>query len=262
MKIRRLAVFLFLACAAAQIHAEYSRWTLFGGLNLVWNSDGDGITVIPGMLDNGDPGGLTSAPSPIAPFFGGEYRYPLKTRDLFFSPSLSFYSLQYLWDNDRPLPAEIENRTAYVPSIFMDFPFLWSREYGRFLLSAGGGPGILARYGFLDSGVDPEEKNPGDEYNAGDQVKHINAFFWDSARWLYPSIQAGAKYRLETGWGGGFTLRIAYPLANFWSTPTVPLYDSIMYMLSVTITPPARTVAPAAAAEPVTDPQTGTTPSP
>lgn len=240
MKARLTAALILFSLLGAPLAAEYAPFTLFGGLNLVWNSDGEGVTDIPGMEEDGNPGGLESAPSPLAVFFGGEYRFPLPRFKLTLAPSFSIYSLQYLWANDRPLPAEIENRTAYVPCLLLDLPVLWTRESGRFLLSAGGGFGILARYGFLDSGVASDEINPGELYTAGEQVKKINAYFWDSGRWFYPSLQVGARYRLETGWGGGFTLRVSYPLANLWSSPSVPLEDSVMYLLAVTITPPAK----------------------
>lgn len=264
MNTRRLATVLFLVLTAAQARAEYSPWTLFGGLNLIWNADGEGVTVIPGMQDDGNPGGLASAPSPIAVFFGGEYRHTLPVLGLSIAPSLSIYSAQYLWANDRPLPAEIENRTSYVPALLFDLPVLWTHESGRFLYSLGAGPGFLARYGFLESGVSADEINDGDAYTAGEQVKRINEYFWASGRWFYPGIQMGVRYQLETGWGGGFSLRVAYPLANLWSTPAVPAQDSVMYLLAVTITPPVKIVLPSepAGEDTVTVPPLDSTPSP
>lgn len=264
MKIRFLATVLVLSLIAVQAWAEYSPWTLYGGLNLIWNSDGEGVSVIPGMQDEGNPGGLASAPSPIAVFFGGEYRYRLPVNGLSLAPSLSAYSVQYLWANARPLPAEIENRTSYVPSLLFDMPVLWTYEAGRFLYSVGAGPGFLARYGFLDSGVAPDEINAGEDYTAGEQVKLINDYFWASGRWFYPGVQLGVRYKLETGWGGGFSLRLAYPAANLWSTPSVPGEDSVMYLLAVTITPPVKIVLPkdSTGEETVTALPNGSTPSP
>lgn len=244
MNKRRIAAIICLTVLMTPISAEYAPWTLFGGLNLVWNTDGEGVTSIPPMQDNGDPGGLSSAPPPIAVFFGGEYRYRLPYFGLILAPSFSIYALQYLWANDRPLPAEIENRTAYVPSLLLDVPVLWTKESGRFLYSAGGGLGFLARFGFLESGVDADEINPGEDYPAGEQVQKINDYFWASARWLYPTMQFGVRYELETGWGGGFTLRLAYPIANAWSQPSVPAEDSLMVLFAVTITPPAVITLP------------------
>ena len=219
------------------LSAEYSPWSLFGGLNFIYNSDGDGVTVIPGMQSNGNPGGLSSAPSPLCGFVGAEYRLPVAPA-IDFAPSASIYAVQYLWANNRALPAEIENRTAYVPSLFLDFSFLYHIEKDRFLFSFGGGPAILVRAAFLESGVPSSAKNDGESLNAGKQVEAINGYFWESGRWLYPTLQAGVRYKLETGWGGGFVLRAGIPIYNAWAQPGVPFGDSLMLLLALTITPP------------------------
>jgi hypothetical protein len=216
---------------------EYSRWSGFGGLNMIYNSDGDGAVSIPGMQADGNPGGLLSAPSPLCGILGAEYRYPFRP-SIDFAPSASLFVTRYLWGNDRALPAEIENRTAYVPSILLDASFLYHFEKNRFLFSFGGGPGILVRAGFLESGVSSSAQNPGEELDAGDQVDAINGYFWESLRWFYPMLQAGVRYRLDTGWGGGFVLRAGIPIFNAWSKPTVPFADSIMIIAALTITPP------------------------
>jgi len=222
---------------AAGFGAEYSPWTFFGGLNLIYNSDGEGVSVIPGMQPNGDPGGLSSAPSPLLGFAGAAYRYPV-TPTMDFSPSASLYTVQYLWAEERALPAEIENRTAFVPSLLLDFSFLYHIEKDRFLYTFGGGPAILARVAFLESDVPADTINPGETLNAGDQVKAINGYFWGSARWLYPMLQGGIRYKLETGWGAGLTVRAGIPFFNVWSQPKVPFADSFMLLAALTITPP------------------------
>lgn len=237
-----------LVLAPAMLAAEYSDWSFFGGLNFIYNSDGAGVTSVPGMQSNGDPGGLSSAPSPLTGFLGAEYRYQIpytfggtKPIPLYFAPSATIYTVDYLWAAGRPLPAEIENRTSYVISLLLDMPVLYTIEKGRFLYSFGGGPAFLARYGFLDSGVSANEKSyEGEEYTAGEQVKKINSYFWGAARWLYPTVQAGVRYKLDTGWGGGLTLRVGIPVSNLWSTPKVTFADSIMIMAALVITPPDR----------------------
>ena len=236
-----IAIALMLSLAPSTLWAEYSKLSFFGGFNLIYNSDGEGVKNVPGMLSGGNPGGLASAPSPLATFLGTEYRQPLPLPvKIDFSPSLSLYGVQYLWGNDRPLPAEIENRTSYVGSLFLDLPFLYQYNLNRFTISAGAGPGILARYGFLESGVPSNAINPGETLNAGEQVKAINEYFWQSGRWFYPTLQTGVRYQLDTGWGAGLTLRVAFPMANLWSTPTVPFVDSMMFIAALVITPPVR----------------------
>jgi len=250
-----IAIALILILAPSTLWAEYSKLSFFGGLNLIYNTDGEGVTVVPVARTKGNPGGLSSAPSPLATFLGVEYRYPLPIqRPIDFAPSVSIYGVQYSWgnENDRPLPTEVENRTSYVGSLFLDMPFLYHIEQNRFMFSFGAGPGILARCGFLEFGVPSDAKAFKDEtLNAGQQVKAINEYFWQSGRWFYPTLQGGVRYQLATGWGAGLTLRLALPMANLWSTPKVPFNDSMMIIAALVITPPVR--KPAAATTPPTD---------
>ncbi len=219
----------------------YSPWSFFGGLNLLVNSNGAGVTFV-GINPDGSTGGLSSAPSPIAGFVGAEYRYPLK-KDVLIAPSVSLYGLRYLWADDRALPAEIENRTAFVPTLLIDCPFLYRIEKGRLLYSFGGGPGILLRWGFLESGVGEDEKSYSEDMAAGEQVKEINKYLWGSARWFYPVLEGNIRYRLDNGWGAGCTARIGIPIFNLWSKPSVPFQDSMMIMAALVITPPAKKMA-------------------
>lgn len=242
-----LLIVTFLAITLQVTTAEYSPWSFFGGLNLIYNSDDEGVTTIRGMQPGGIPGGLTSAPSPLPPFFGAEYRWQIPYTfgrtdplPLFLAPSASLYGVKYLWGNDRPLPAEVENRTSSVFSLLLDVPVVYVIENNRMQYSFGAGLSLLARCGFLESGVSSDEIITGDTLDAGEQVKAINKYFWGSARWLYPTVQTGVRYKLETGWGAGATFRLGIPLFNLWSKPSVPFYDSMMFMFAVVITPPSH----------------------
>lgn len=218
--------------------ALYSPWSFFGGLNYIYNSDGDGVSQVPGMQPGGSPGGLESAPSQLVGVLGFEYRLPVWKPGVYFSPSASIFMLSYLWANDQALPAEIENRTAFVPAILLDASFIYTIEKDRFLFSFGGGPGIIARYGFLESGVSENEKSFDSDIPAGEQVEKVNSYLWSSLRWLYPMIQGGVRYRLTNGWGAGANLRIGIPVFNLWSKPEVSIADSLMILFALTITPP------------------------
>lgn len=220
------------------IYAEYSAWSIMAGLNFIWNSDGSGNPDIEGMHDDGTPGGLNSAPHPIAAYLGTEFRFKISPL-ITFAPSASLYAVQYRFE-ERPLPTEIEHRTAYVPSIFLDLPFIVPFSKKNLDWYVGGGPSILIRWAFLESGVPSGAINTDETLSAGEQVDKINQYNWRSLRWMYPTFQTGIRYRLETGWGAGFSLRIGLPLFNAWSKPSVPFFDSTMILLGLTITPPVR----------------------
>jgi hypothetical protein len=233
---------VFLAILTATANAEYSPWSFGGGLNLIYNSDNTNL-----VASGSDPGGYTSAPSPIAGYIEVEYRYPL-SKSVCFAPSASLFAVQYLWDDNsqRALPAEIENRTAWVPSLFLDLSVLYHFEKDHFSFAFGGGPAVVLRYGFLESGVSADEKYDYEDLTASEQVKAINSYLWQYGRWLYPTVQAGVRYELETGWGAGLTLRAGIPISNLWSSPSVPFIDSFMFMASIVVTPPVRKLPSAA----------------
>lgn len=218
---------------AAVAAPEYSPWTFFGGLNYLYNADGAGTTSTVGT------NGLDSAPSPLAGFLGFEYRHPLPKQGVYFAPSASFFLLAYLWANDRALPAEIENRTAFVPSILLDGSFLYTIKKDQFLFSLGGGPGVMLRYAFLESGVSKDEKSHSEDMPAGEQVKHINRYLWSSLRWFYPMLHGSVRYQLKNGWGAGASLRLGLPVFNIWSNPGTNIADSLMVLFALTITAPA-----------------------
>lgn len=248
LSMKRLIVFVFslaiLGTAMQPLTAQeenhlYSPWSFFGGLNYIYNSDGDGVSDVPGGQSDGSPGGLESAPSQLVGVLGLEYRLPIWKPGVYFSPSVSLLLLSYLWANDQALPAEIENRTAFVPAILLDGSFLYTIEKDRFLYSFGGGPGIMIRYGFLESGVSENERTSASAPTAGEQVENINSYLWSSLRWFYPMIQGGVRYRLTNGWGAGVNLRIGIPVFNLWSEPDVSFADSLMILFALTITPPS-----------------------
>ncbi len=238
-----ISLILLTATVSAQDTAgttrPYSSWSFFGGLNYVYNADGDGVTDVPGMNPDGSPGGLDSAPSPLAGLVGAEYRLPIWKPGVYFAPSASLFMLGYLWANDQALPAEIENRTAFVPSLLLDASVLYTIEKDRFLYSFGGGPAILLRYGFLESSVSPDEKSYDSDMSAGDQVEEINSYLWSSLRWFYPMVHAGVRYRLTNGWGAGASLRAGLPVFNLWTDQDTSITDSLMVIFCLTITPPS-----------------------
>jgi hypothetical protein len=102
----------------------------------------------------------------------------------------------------------------------------------------------MIRYGFLEAGVGADEKNAGETYTASEQVAKINEYLWDSGRWFYFTLQAGARYKLENGWGAGVTFRVGLPMANFWDDPIIPFIDTMHFSLALLITPPVKIVAP------------------
>ena len=144
-----------------------------------------------------------SAPSPINATLGIGIQLPLGSRYLIFAPHIAVSNSYYLWYDNMALPAEIENRTAIVPTILLDLPILGRMHLGKNILSIGVGASVLARFGILTTGVPANE--------AGD-VNKINSFFWEDLNWLYPSMVISFDRKIQDNISVGIGAKGYLPL--------------------------------------------------
>ncbi len=179
------------------------------------------ITAGPNVLFNFDTE-FRSAPSPM--MFSAGFGAHIPIRDfLDFSPHIAFFSNYYLFEDGIAFPAEIEHRTALVPSLLIDFPVEYKLPLRKSLLTLGGGLSILTRYAFLATGVPDSEK---------DDIKEINSYLWGGARWLYPMLQAGWDYVLPSGIATGALVRAYFPLGSF-IDPNPSAFQSMILSFSL-----------------------------
>ncbi|AEE16261.1 hypothetical protein [Treponema brennaborense] len=163
-----------------------------------------------------------SAPSPILFSLGFGLQFPAGGW-VSFEPRVSFFMQYYLWNsivaNGSALPAEIENRTAWVPSLLLDVPAVFSINVHRHTFFAGAGIAFLIRYGFLAGNVGSDEYGDSafpnsTQLTAADAVKKINHWFWNDLRFLYPELLFGWNMLLPNGWKAGIEIRGYVPLGN------------------------------------------------
>lgn len=144
------------------------------------------VTAGPALSLNLDDS-ANSAPSPVAYSigFGADFR---QDRPLVLGVRGSLSVGYWLWDGSSARPAEVENRTATVPALMLDFTAGHTFAFSRGLnsLTVGGGLGLLARVGFLSSGV--SEGDEGASGSASSDVSEINSWFWSSARFVMPEL--------------------------------------------------------------------------
>ena len=154
---------------------------------------------------------LKSAPSPTAFVlaFGGIW--PNKAF-LSFQPRLSFWTSYYLWDGKNALPAEIENRTAFVLNFMLDLPAAATFRFQKFQVEAGAGLGILARAALLANGV--SEGDSGATGSAGGDKKEIQKWFWGNARFLYTEFFGAWEWNFTDRIAAGFELRYYLPIGS------------------------------------------------
>ena len=183
-------------------------------------------------------GNKVDTPAGIAVNFGGEYEYRA-LKHLNFSPSLDFSFFHYGLINGRAHICEIENRTALTFTFSLDMPVLASFDINRWNISFGGGLVFLVRFGILDLGVKPEEKNSAG-VTAKEEVKKINSFFWKNGRFIYPSFRFKAAYTFESGWKIGLQTKFFLPICNLWDKTKPKFSDGMIVQIGIIIHPAKR----------------------
>lgn len=147
-----------------------------------------------------------SAPSPIKFSAGVGGTIPVN-RWFAFSPSISLFADYWLWRDDaegaRAYPAEVENRTALVPSALIELPAVFYAKSGNSTFSLGLGVTFFARYAFLADSVPQSE---------ADDIKSMNSFFYSGLRFLYPSAHLAYDFMTESGMKAGVVLRTYVPV--------------------------------------------------
>ena len=153
----------------------------------------------PGMYFNLESK-LVSAPSPVIYPLSIGILWPNYTK-IAVQPTLGFFSTEWLYYDDKALPAEIENRTASSLSFIFTLPVVVSMYFKYSRLQIMPGISMLAQFALLSNGVKPDDS--GYSGSAGNDVKLINQYFWSDMRFLYISI------------GGSWLINV-YKTPNSW----------------------------------------------
>ena len=171
------------------------------------------------------------APSPIRFTIGAGARFPIHaagTQKLYFAPHGHFFDGYYLWDitQKKAVPAEVEQRAAYVPAIMVDTPVVFAFARGRSVFSAGAGISFLVRFAApaLRSGVSASD------------LQEINGWFWKNGRFVYPSVQFSWDYVFPSGLSAGVGAK-AYLSAGALADKRG--LDRSMLIVGIRIVPPA-----------------------
>ncbi len=73
-------------------------------------------------------------------------------------------------------------------------------------------------------------------YNAAQAVDAASsswAYFYGSARFLYPEARLFLRWQVARGLALVFSVRALYPLAHLWEGQTMPLWDELMVNATV-----------------------------
>ncbi len=145
-----------------------------------------------------------SAPSPINFSIGGGAQISLLDF-LSITPHLSFFGNYYLWENGQAYPAEIEHRSAYVPSFILDIPATYDLKTENSIFRIGLGASFLMRFAVLATSVPTTVQV---------DIDNMNKWFWQNAEFFYPSAQFSWDYFLDNGMALGLGLKAYVPVGS------------------------------------------------
>ncbi|MDR0623594.1 MAG: hypothetical protein LBG10_04115 [Treponema sp.] len=198
---------------------------------LTWSFQGS-VLMFP--EDNGNRGG----PMPVLPAPGAALACsvwgPLSVE---LSLDMYFTNYKYDFEWDRALPAEIENRSAFV------FGFLTGLcALARFspadnlMLRAYGGPGMDMRIITLALDLHPDDFSGLPETDAQIQTDAVREYFWGQGRWFLPVAGVGIDYGVNEKFLIGLDFRTWFPLYRTWSGEDLPPIEGWRFGVGLRIT--------------------------
>jgi hypothetical protein len=164
------------------------------------------------------------APTPILPSPGASLAYrfwgPLSVE-----ASLDLYFTHYGYDFElgRPMPVEVENRSAFVFGPILGFSLVSRIPLGkRFGIRLSGGLAADLRIVTLAFDLNEADLVEDDPGGAPMQTNAVRDYFWDQYRWLLPVLGAGFDAALNEKFTLGLDFRVWFPLYRIWSGEDLP----------------------------------------
>jgi hypothetical protein len=163
-------------------------------------------------------------PTPLLPSPGAAFAYriwgPLEVE---LSLDLYFTHYGYDWELDRPVPIEIENRSAFVLGALtglqlgLRFPL---GEKGRLRLYLG--PAVDLRLVLIAADLNEADLGKDDPLGAPMQTNAVRDYFWSEARWFLPFAGAGFDFLVNERFFFGIDFRVWFPVYRYWTGEDLP----------------------------------------
>ncbi len=145
-----------------------------------------------------------SAPSPIVFSVGAGAQIQI-LEQMSVSPHISFFANYYMWELEQVVPAEIEHRSAYVPSLLLDIPATWDIRTSNSIFRLGGGVSFLFRFALLANNVPSSVQ---------EDIDNMNEWFWQGGEFFYPHVQLSWDYMLENDMFVGLGAKAYLPVGS------------------------------------------------
>lgn len=140
-----------------------------------------------------------SAPSPVLLSFGIGAQLPFLSF-MSFTPHAQVFATYYSWNEGQKeaIFSEVEQRTAYVPSILVDLPLSFDFYVKKSIFRLGTGLAFDIRFAILAKNIATSEKT---------SVDYINKWLWQKGRFLYPMLQFSWDYIFPNGMSVGIGIK-------------------------------------------------------
>ncbi len=148
-----------------------------------------------------------SAPSPINISLGAGAEIKILDK-MSVTPHATYFGNYYLWEDNQVLPAEIEHRGVFIPSLMLDIPVTYDVRLENSIIRMGGGLSFLLRFAVLSDAIPP---------SASLDIQEVNKWLWEKGRFFYPSVQFSWDYFFDSGVTIGLGAKAYIPITSLFT---------------------------------------------
>jgi hypothetical protein len=176
------------------------------------------------MIFPEENGPKQGAPTPLLPSPGAALAYrlwgPLEAE---LSLDLYFTHYGYNWTLDRPVPIEIENRSAFVLGALTGLQLGGRIPLGnKTVLRLYVGPSADLRIVLIAADLNDADLVKDDPAGAPMQTDAVRDYFWGEGRWFLPFAGAGLDFAVNNAVFVGIDFRVWFPVYRLWTGENLP----------------------------------------
>jgi hypothetical protein len=153
------------------------------------------------------------------------------------SLDLYFTHYGYDWDLGRPLPVEIENRSAFVLGALTGLRAGVRIPLGsRGALRLYAGPAADLRLVVTAEDLHESDLSPDDPSGAPMQTDAVRDYMWGEGRWFFPFAGIGGDFPVNDRFLFGIDFRVWFPVYRYWTGEDLPPLEGWRFGPAFTIT--------------------------
>lgn len=176
------------------------------------------------MIFPEENGPASGAPMPLLSVPGAALAYRFREScEAEFSLDLYLTRYGYDWKLDRPVPVELENRSAFVLGALAGVRLgVYVPLGSRGILRIYAGPAADLRLVLLAADLNESDLIPNDPSGAPMQTSAVRNYFWAGGRWFLPFAGAGFDIPVNDDLLVGIDFRVWFPVYRCWTGEDLP----------------------------------------